>query len=57
MDSKSHAKLSPASLEKAKTYGLGDIFEADVINEPKPKLIPQSGTPMRKRLRRMVPRN
>ncbi|MBI4150025.1 hypothetical protein HY488_01330 [Candidatus Woesearchaeota archaeon] len=56
VDSNSDAKLAPASLEKAKQYSIGNVFEADVLNMPKPKIIPRSRTPIKK-IRRMLPRN
>ncbi len=45
-ESKTEAKLTPASLEKAKRYNISDVFEVDVLNSPrKNPRYARSGTP------------
>lgn len=55
-DSQTNAKLTPASLVKAKQYEINDVFDADVLNTPKQKLREvRGGTPIKK-TRRMQAR-
>ncbi|GEM_PF-4633684 len=56
-ESNTEAKLTPESLVKARQYNMSDVFNADVLNSPKPRLQYARPRTLITAKKRMLPRN